>query len=77
VDRVERYLVVHGQILLNQIHSYPNKAVQRSPFVTSLKEKMEMRRHSKLYYSKRGFSKAPSRGVNRNPMKVSLPTLAA
>jgi hypothetical protein len=71
---VERFLVVHGQILLNQIKAYPNKDVQRSQFVTSLKQKMEARRHSKLYYSKRGFSKAPVvRAVNRNPMKVRQP----
>lgn len=72
LDRIERFLVVHGQILLSQIKAYPNKDVQRSQFVTSLKQKMEARRHSKLYYSKRGFSKAPAtmRAVNRNPMKV-------
>lgn len=62
--------MVHGQILLNQIKAFPNQAVQRSPFVSGLKEKMEMRRHSKLYYSKKGFSKA-AKGVQRNPMKVS------
>jgi DNA (cytosine-5)-methyltransferase 1 len=68
-DRVERYLVVHGQILLNQIKAYPNPAVQKAPFVGTLREKMEARKHSKLYFSKRGFSKAV-RVVNRNPMKV-------
>ncbi|KAF6265105.1 hypothetical protein COO60DRAFT_1470199 [Scenedesmus sp. NREL 46B-D3] len=67
-DRVERYLVVHGQILLNQIKAYPNAAVQKAPFVGALREKMEARKHSKLFYSKRGFSKAV-RVVNRNPMK--------
>uniref|UniRef100_A0A383WCP9 Cytosine-specific methyltransferase n=1 Tax=Tetradesmus obliquus TaxID=3088 RepID=A0A383WCP9_TETOB len=69
-ERVERYLVVHGQILLNQIKAYPNPAVQKAPFVGSLREKMEARKHSKLYFSKRGFSKAAAvRAVNRNPMK--------
>ena len=52
----------------------PNPApqsVQRSPFVTGLKSMMEARRHSKLYYSKKGFSRAVRvSGVNRNPMKV-------
>lgn len=69
VASVERFLVVHGQILLSQLKNYPTKDVQRSPFVSSLKERMEARKHSKLYYSKRGFSKAP-RAINRNPMKV-------
>lgn len=73
LEHVERYLVVHGQILLSQIKAYPSKDVQRSQFVASLKQKMEARRHSKLYYSKRGFSKAPTsvRAINRNPMKVN------
>jgi DNA (cytosine-5)-methyltransferase 1 len=68
-DTVERYLVVHGQILLNQIAAYPSATVQRSPFAAALRAKMEARKHSKLFYSKRGFSKA-ARTVNRNPMKV-------
>jgi DNA (cytosine-5)-methyltransferase 1 len=68
-ERVERYLVVHGQILLNQIKAYPSAAVQKAPFVGALRDKMEARKHSKLFYSKRGFSKAV-KVVNRNPMKV-------
>jgi hypothetical protein len=47
------------------------QSVQRSPFVTGLKSMMEARRHSKLYYSKKGFSRVVRvSGVNRNPMKV-------
>lgn len=34
-----------------------------------LQERMAQRRHSKLYYSKRGFT-AMSRATNRNPMRV-------
>lgn len=66
--------MVHGQILLSQIRAYPSKDVARSQFVGALKQKMEARRHSKLYMSNRGFSKAPSaaRAVNRNPMKVCV-----
>ncbi|KAF8055388.1 MET1B [Scenedesmus sp. PABB004] len=67
-ESVERFLVVHGQILVNQLAAYPNPAVGRSAFASALRAKMEERKHSKLFYSKRGFSKAP-RGVNRNPMK--------
>lgn len=136
-DRVERFVVVHGQIFLNQIKAFPKQvrrarssarpgawgppcragwracfgcvccavlfsacgqfeaaccclhplnrpappmlrplsccpqSVQRSPFVSGLKAAMEARRHSKLYYSKKGFSRALRvAGVNRNPMKV-------
>jgi hypothetical protein len=47
------------------------QSVQRSPFVTGLKAAMESRRHNKLYYSKKGFSRvARVSGVNRNPMKA-------
>ncbi len=65
---MERFLVVHGQILLNQFKHYPVKAVQQSAFVGALKDKMEMRRHSKLYYGKKVVMKV--KAVNRNPMKV-------
>lgn len=54
VDRVERFVVVHGQIILNQFKHFPNKAVQKAAFVSELKHRMEMRRHSKLYMSKVG-----------------------
>ena len=55
VDRVERFVVVHGQIMLNQFKHFPNKAVQKAAFVSELKHRMEMRRHSKLYMSKVGW----------------------
>jgi DNA (cytosine-5)-methyltransferase 1 len=70
-ERVERYVVVHGQILLNQIRFFPKKEVQRAPFVAALRERMAQRRHHKLYYVKgrfRAVTRASS-GVNRNPMK--------
>ena len=51
-DRVERFVVVHGQIFLNQIAHFPKKDVQRAPFVAALKQRMETRRHHKLYYVK-------------------------
>jgi hypothetical protein len=71
-DRVERFLVVHGQILLNQIRNFPKQAVARSAFVGALKGKMATRRHHKLYISKTK-AVARSTGVNRNPMKVGSP----
>jgi DNA (cytosine-5)-methyltransferase 1 len=52
VDRVERFVVVHGQIVLNQFKHYPNKAVQRAAFVGELKGRMEQRKHHKLYMAK-------------------------
>ncbi len=42
-------MVVHGQIMLNQFRHFPIKAVAKSAFVAALKQKMELRRHCKLY----------------------------
>ena len=66
--KVERFVVVHGQIILNQFRHYPSKAVQASAFATALKAAMESRRHSKLYMGS-AKSKRPVAG-NRNPMKA-------
>ena len=48
---MERFVVVHGQIMLNQFRHYHIKAVANSAFVSSLKAKMEQRRHCKLYFA--------------------------
>lgn len=64
---VQRFVVVHGQIILNQFTHFPSKAVKESAFPSSLRAALEMRRHLKLYAS---ASKTTSRAVNRNPMKA-------
>lgn len=66
-DTVQRFVVVHGQILLNQFKSFPVKAVRNSAFASALRAQMELRRHAKLY---RKLSKG-SKGRNRdsNPMR--------
>jgi hypothetical protein len=48
VDIVHRFVVVHGQIILNQFRNFPNKEVQRAAFVGALKGHLEQRRHSKV-----------------------------
>lgn len=48
-ELVERFVVVHGQIILNQFKNFPKKSVANSAFVSGLKGKMELRRHCKLY----------------------------
>ena len=65
---MERFVVVHGQIILNQFRVYPNKAIAASAFATALKAAMESRRHSKLYMAS-AKAKRLTTG-NRNPMKV-------
>ena len=68
VPVVERYVVVHGQIILNQFKHLPSKAIKASAFPAALRSALEQRRHLKLYAS---AAKSTSR-VNRNPMKVSV-----
>ncbi|KAL6767831.1 MET1 [Auxenochlorella protothecoides x Auxenochlorella symbiontica] len=67
-EAVERYLLVHGAILLNQFAAWPVAAVRKSAFATTLRARMQDVRHSKLY---RAAAKPARSGaaVNRNPMK--------
>ncbi|KAK9918243.1 hypothetical protein WJX75_002529 [Coccomyxa subellipsoidea] len=67
VEAVERFVVVHGQIILNQFKSFPKKSVANSAFATGLKARMELRRHCKLYMASR--AKARVRGLRANPMR--------
>ncbi|CAM0876888.1 unnamed protein product [Alopecurus aequalis] len=61
---VERYVVVHGQIILQQFAVYPDVSIRRCAFVTGLVAKMEARRHTKLTMKKKS---QPTRGENLNP----------
>ncbi|CAI5954916.1 unnamed protein product [Closterium sp. NIES-64] len=45
---LERFLVVHGNIILQQFREYPVETIRRSPFISTLREKMEMRSHTEL-----------------------------
>ncbi|XP_024038718.1 DNA (cytosine-5)-methyltransferase 1A-like [Citrus clementina] len=65
---VERYVVVHGHIILQQFAELPNKRISKCAFVSGLFEKMEERRHTRslvkkqVYYSKLVFT-VPVTGV--------------
>lgn len=74
-EQVERFVVVHGQILLNQFQHFPSKAVKDSAFASSLRSAMETRRHSKLFMGAGKSAKAGGHAANRNPMKVRRPSL--
>eukprot|EP01018_Ginkgo_biloba_P018917 Gb_24436 [translate_table: standard] len=50
---VERYVVVHGQIILQQFSEYPDDLIRRSAFVMGLSSKMEQRHHTKLVLTKK------------------------
>lgn len=61
---VERYLVVHGQIILQQFAEYPEEQIRKSAFVTGLMSKMEEKQHVKLLVGKKSLIK---KGRNLNP----------
>ena len=67
---VERYVVVHGQIILQQFASYPERTIQQSAFITGLLAKMEERRHTKLALKKKTQA---TRGENLNPSAKMTP----
>ncbi|XP_057863874.2 DNA (cytosine-5)-methyltransferase 1B [Cryptomeria japonica] len=70
LDAVERYVVVHGQIILQQFAEYPDECIQRSAFVTGLSTKMEQRHHTKLFLTKKGVI---VKGKNLNPRASARP----
>ncbi|KAL5993246.1 hypothetical protein ACLOJK_014169 [Asimina triloba] len=50
---VERYVVVHGQIILQQFAEYPDEMIRKSAFVSGLSDKMVERHHTKLIMKKK------------------------
>ena len=63
---VERFLSVHAQILLSCFQHFPMESVRKCGFVSTLKEKLNSLKHSKLYVTS---ARSRWRGTNRNPMK--------
>nr|XP_009408799.2 PREDICTED: DNA (cytosine-5)-methyltransferase 1B-like [Musa acuminata subsp. malaccensis] len=70
---VERYVVVHGQIILQQFAEYPDETIQKCAFVMRLSEKMEERHHTKLVMKKRVTMQ---KEANLNPNAVVKPLLS-
>lgn len=69
---VERYVVVHGQIILQQFFEYPDYTIRRSAFVTGLLEKMEQRHHTKWLVNKKAVA---IKGTNLNPRAMMGPVV--
>ncbi|XP_021731440.1 DNA (cytosine-5)-methyltransferase 1A-like [Chenopodium quinoa] len=67
---VERYVVVHGQILLQQFVEYPDNTIRNCPFVTGLYDKMVTRHHTKWIVKKKIVTR---RGANLNPVAKMVP----
>uniref|UniRef100_A0A803LZ07 DNA (cytosine-5-)-methyltransferase n=1 Tax=Chenopodium quinoa TaxID=63459 RepID=A0A803LZ07_CHEQI len=67
---VERYVVVHGQIILQQFAEYPDNNIRRCPFVSGLQTKIEERHHTKCLVKKKAVTK---KGFNLNPRAAMVP----
>ena len=71
-DAVEHFLLVHGQIILNQFRNFPSKEIKQCGFVHQLTEQMSRLRHNKLYQLAAKGAKGGGGGgtkTNKNPMK--------
>ncbi|KAM7258254.1 hypothetical protein ACFE04_013995 [Oxalis oulophora] len=51
----ERFIVVHGQIILQLFAEYPDETIKKSPFITGLTTKMEERHHTKWLVKKKNI----------------------
>ncbi|XP_052197466.1 LOW QUALITY PROTEIN: DNA (cytosine-5)-methyltransferase 1-like [Diospyros lotus] len=71
---VERYVVVHGQIILQQFAEFPDEKIKRCAFVVGLAQKMEERHHTKWIVKKK---KVVQRGeLNLNPRAAMAPIMS-
>ncbi|XP_020872430.1 DNA (cytosine-5)-methyltransferase 3 [Arabidopsis lyrata subsp. lyrata] len=69
---VERYVVVHGQIILQLLREYPG--IRRCPFVTCLASKMQDMHHTKCIIKKK--KKILKKGKNLN-LRVDMPRVVS
>ncbi|PKA56742.1 DNA (cytosine-5)-methyltransferase 1B [Apostasia shenzhenica] len=70
---VEKYVVVHGQIILQQFAEYPDETIKKCAFVTGLSMKMEERRHTKLVMKKKLLVQ---KEANLNPCAAMGPLIS-
>ncbi|XP_043714468.1 DNA (cytosine-5)-methyltransferase 1A-like [Telopea speciosissima] len=70
---VERYVVVHGQIILQLFSEYPDELIRKCAFVTGLFSKMEERQHTKLLVTKKAVVKQKT---NLNPRAAMGPVVS-
>uniref|UniRef100_A0A7N0T469 DNA (cytosine-5)-methyltransferase n=1 Tax=Kalanchoe fedtschenkoi TaxID=63787 RepID=A0A7N0T469_KALFE len=73
-SEVERYIVVHGQVILQQFHEFPDENIRRSAFVSGLLEKMEARRHTKWLVKKKKLLEKTE--ANLNPRATMAPVIS-
>ncbi|GAA0163095.1 DNA methyltransferase [Lithospermum erythrorhizon] len=71
---VERYVVVHGQIILQQFLEFPDKNIKKSGFVLGLTNKMEERHHTKWLMKKKKILQRNE--MNLNPRAAMGPVVS-
>lgn len=70
---VESYVIVHGQIILQQFSEYPDNAIKKNAFATGLYDKMEQRHQNKWLVKKKVVLK---KEVNMNPRAAIAPLVS-
>lgn len=70
VNEVERYLAVHGQVLLGILSRFPNRAVSQAPLLRALRDHMATCRHHKVFA--RADRAATRKARTANPMTDRL-----
>ncbi|XP_073138659.1 DNA (cytosine-5)-methyltransferase 1B-like isoform X4 [Henckelia pumila] len=71
---VERYVVVHGQIILQHFLEFPDRDIKKCTFVIGLIKKMEERHHQKWLVSKKKV--VLRNGQNLNPRSAIEPVVS-
>lgn len=61
---VERYVIVHGQIILQHFSEYPDESIKKSAFVIGLAQKMEEKHHTKWLVKKKKFLHRSEQNLN-------------
>lgn len=61
---VERYVVVHGQIILQQFSEYPDDHIKKCAFVIGLAKKMEEKHHTKWLVKKKKLLHRDEQNLN-------------
>ena len=62
-SKIEKFLVVHGQIIMSLLLTDPKKTIKNCPLVSQIKQRMAACRHSKLYMSSKAYIRA-----KKNPL---------
>ncbi|KAL8255048.1 hypothetical protein R6Q59_033269 [Mikania micrantha] len=70
---VERYVVVHGQIILQQFAEFPDVTIRKSAFVSGLEYQMEQRHHTKWTVKKKAIE---TKQANMNPRAGMGPVIS-